>query len=58
MIWLSPIFFSKAATDSSRSPLVRLRTTKISAFAPASSKALAVSYSQLVPGKTGISTLG
>ena len=37
---------------------VRLRMTKISASAPASVMALAESYSQLVPGKTGIRTLG
>ena len=39
-------------------PIMRLLTTKMSASAPAFSKALAVSYSQFVPGNTGISTFG
>ena len=37
---------------------VRFLTTMTSARPPARSKARAVSYSQLVPGKTGINTLG
>ena len=37
---------------------VRFRNTKISAAAPASRKALAESYSLLVPGKVGIKTFG
>ena len=37
---------------------VRFRITKISASAPASIMALAESYSQLVPGNTGIRTFG
>ena len=37
---------------------VRLRITKISVFAPAASKAAAVSYSQLIPGNTGMKTVG
>ena len=36
----------------------RLLTIRISGLAPASRTALALSYSQLVPGNTGISTLG
>ena len=36
----------------------RLRMTKTSALAPARSKILAVSYSQFVPGNTGIRTFG
>ena len=40
------------------SSLVRFRTTKISGSAPASRKARAESYSQFVPGKTGMSTFG
>ena len=38
--------------------LLRLRTMKISGSAPASRTARALSYSQLVPGKAGISTRG
>ncbi len=45
-------------TDSSMSRGERLRSTTICASAPARSKARAVSYSQLVPGKTGTTTLG
>jgi len=37
---------------------VKFFTTKISAIAPARSKARAVSTSQLVPGNAGINTLG
>ena len=37
---------------------VRLLMTMISASAPASRITLALSYSQLVPGKAGMSTLG
>ena len=40
------------------SPAVRLRMTTISGSAPAWAMALAASYSQLVPGKTGMSTRG
>ena len=58
MIWLWAMAFSNASTDSSMSCGVKLRTTKISASPPARSKARAVSYSQLVPGNTGISTWG
>ena len=36
----------------------RLRTTTISGSMPARRQALAVSYSQLVPGKTGMTALG
>ena len=43
---------------SATAPGVRLLTTKTSATAPARSKARAVSYSQLVPGKTGMTTRG
>ena len=35
-----------------------MRIRKVSTSAPASSRARAVSYSQLVPGKTGIRALG
>ena len=36
----------------------RFLITIVSAIAPASSNAFAVSYSQFVPGKTGIRTRG
>ena len=49
---------TKAAMLSSMSRAVRLRMTSTSGTAPARAKARAVSYSQFVPGKTGISTRG
>ncbi len=58
MIWLSLIFSAKAAADSATARADMLRITMISGTAPAFKKARAVSYSQLVPGNTGISTLG
>ena len=58
MICARPTASAKAAALSAISAAVRLRTTKISACAPARSKARAVSYSQFVPGNTGISTRG
>ena len=36
----------------------RLVKTLVTVLAPAASKALAESYSQLVPGNTGINTVG
>ena len=50
--------FFISAMDSATSESVRFLNTKVSATAPAASNALAVSYSQFVPGKTGIKTLG
>ena len=58
IIWLSPMRREKSSTDLAMSEAVRFCTTKIFALAPASSMARAVSYSQLVPGKTGMSTWG
>lgn len=55
---LSPIFFAKASTERETPSAVRLLTTKISARTPAASKAFAVSYSQFVPGNTGMSAVG
>ena len=49
---------ANASTERATSSAVLLRMTKISGVAPASANALAVSYSQLVPGNTGMSTLG
>ena len=52
------IAFSTCSTDDSISPADKFLITMVSAIAPAFSKALAVSYSQFVPGNTGIRTLG
>ena len=46
--------FTSASQLAVTSAGVRLRMTRISGSAPARAKALAVSYSQLVPGKTGM----
>ena len=58
IIWLSLTLAAKLSMDDATSEAVRLLITKISGSAPARSKALAVSYSQLVPGNTGISAFG
>ena len=58
IICASPAFFAKLSADFEIPSLVRLLITKISASAPALSTAFAESYSQLVPGNTGIRTLG
>ena len=47
-----------SAMESATRPSERLLKTKVSAAAPAASNARAVSYSQFVPGKTGMKTLG
>ena len=57
-IWLAAMALTSASQLSATSAGVRLRTTRISGSAPARAKALAVSYSQLVPGKTGMMTFG
>ena len=57
-IWLSRSFRAKAAADSDTSLADWLLMTKISASRPARRAARALSYSQLVPGKTGMRTLG
>lgn len=57
-IWAFFSFSVKALTDSVMAAAVRLRSTRISGSAPASANALALSYSQLVPGNTGMSTFG
>ena len=58
MIWASLIAFSNTATESMISAALRFRNTLTTVFAPARSKALALSNSQLVPGNTGINTVG
>ena len=57
-IWLSRMRRASSCVLSATASGVRLLTTKTSAFAPARSKARAVSYSQLVPGNTGMTTRG
>ena len=51
-------FAAKFLTDSATVWAERLFIMNISASAPAASTAFAESYSQFVPGNTGISTLG
>ena len=58
IIWLLWIISTILSIDSSSHCVLRFVTTKVSATAPAFSKALFVSYSQLLPGNTGIRTLG
>ena len=57
-IWLSRMRRASSWVLSATASGVRLLMTKTSALAPARSKACAVSYSQLVPGKTGMITRG
>ena len=52
------IALSKILTESLISSGVRFLNTFVITFAPAFSKALAESYSQFVPGNTGINTVG
>ena len=49
---------SKILTESLMSSGVKFLNTLVITFAPAFSKALALSYSQFVPGNTGINTVG
>ena len=54
--WSMSFFIS--AIENATSESFILRKTKVFATAPARSKARAVSYSQFVPGKTGMNTCG
>ena len=58
IIWLSRRRLAKSSTDREMASALRLRMTKISGSPPASRTARALSISQLVPGKAGISTRG
>ena len=58
MIWACWMPLTMAATVSSTACGVRLRTMSVSASAPARSQARAESYSQFVPGNTGMKTRG
>ena len=50
--------FTIASTDSSTMEGVKFLITRVSAWPPARLNALAVSYSQFVPGNTGMKILG
>ena len=52
------IDFSNSSTDSLMSSAVRFLNTFVITSAPALSNAFVLSYSQLVPGNTGINTVG
>ena len=58
IIWALWMASSRAWADWERRSALRLRTTTISGSMPARRQARAVSYSQLVPGKTGMTALG
>ena len=58
IIWLRPMASRRASADSWSTWGFRLRTTTISGSMPARRQALAVSYSQLVPGNTGMTARG
>ncbi len=58
MIWLFLISSTSAFVDSATSVGVRLFTINVLTSAPARSKAAAESYSQLLPGNTGMTTCG
>ena len=58
MICDCPIAFSNASTDSRISSALKFWNTLTITSAPAASNALALSYSQFVPGKTGRNTVG
>ena len=57
-IWQRRIALASASTDCSMSRADRLRTTSTSGSPPAWAKARAESYSQLLPGNTGMMTRG
>ena len=57
-IWAFAISFLYASTDWRISSGLRFLNTRVTTFAPALSKAFVLSYSQLVPGNTGINTDG
>ena len=58
MIWAWLIAFSNTSTESTMSAASMFLNTLVITFAPAFSNAFALSYSQLVPGKTGMNTVG
>ena len=58
MICASLIAFSNASTDSRISFPLKFLNTFVTTSAPARSNAFVLSYSQFVPGNTGINTFG
>ena len=58
MIWLFLMSRTSSAVLSATLSGVRLLMTNVSTTAPACSKARAESYSQLLPGNTGMTTRG
>ena len=58
IIWAWSMAFSKVSTESRISAASRFLNTLVMTFAPARSKAFVLSYSQFVPGNTGINTVG
>ena len=58
IICACPMRFFISSMESSKACGVSLRIIKVSVTAPAASKASAESYSQFVPGQTGIKTRG
>ena len=52
------IAFTNSSTESRMSAALRFLNTLTIVFAPALSNAFALSYSQLVPGNTGMNTVG
>lgn len=57
-MWQASIFLLNLSTDSNRFSLLKLFKTNTSTSNPSLSNAFLVSYSELVPGNTGISTFG
>ena len=57
-IWAPARAWANRSVEAAMPAGVRLFSTSTTGSAPASRRALAVSYSQLVPGNTGISTRG
>ena len=57
-IWLARMRRASSWVLSATASGVRLLITKVSASAPAARKARALSYSQLLPGNTGMITRG
>ena len=58
IIWAWEIAFSNSSTDSRIPVASKFLNTFVMTLAPALSKAFLLSYSQFVPGKTGINTVG
>ena len=57
-IWAPAMAFLYSSTDCRISSAPRFLNTFVTTFAPARSNAFVLSYSQLVPGNTGMNTVG